>query len=78
MPTHVSIEYCTSWNYYPRAASLAAEIEQKLGIQPQLIRGRGGVFEVTVGNDLIFSKKELGRFPQPGEVLQELEQRASA
>jgi selenoprotein W-related protein len=43
-----------------------------------LIRGRGGVFEVTYGNDLVFSKKKLGRFPQPGEVEQELQQRLSA
>jgi selenoprotein W-related protein len=43
-----------------------------------LIRGRGGVFEVTYGNDLVFSKKKLGRFPQPGEVEQELQRRLSA
>jgi selenoprotein W-related protein len=43
-----------------------------------LIRGRGGVFEVTYGNDLVFSKKQLGRFPQPGEVEQELQKRLSA
>jgi selenoprotein W-related protein len=40
-----------------------------------LIKGRGGVFEVTVGNDLIFSKKQSGRFPQPGEVERELSSR---
>ncbi|MEA2603317.1 MAG: hypothetical protein QOF89_4309 [Acidobacteriota bacterium] len=28
-----------------------------------------------MGNDLIFSKKKLGRFPQPGEVERELEMR---
>jgi predicted Rdx family selenoprotein len=33
-----------------------------------MIRGRGGVFEVTWGNDLLFSKKKLGRFPKAGEV----------
>jgi selenoprotein W-related protein len=43
-----------------------------------LIRSHGGVFEVTAGNDLLFSKKKLGRFPQPGEVEQELQQRLSA
>jgi len=29
----------------------------------------GGVFEVEVDGDLIFSKNKLGRFPQDGEVL---------
>jgi hypothetical protein len=31
-----------------------------------------------VGNDLIFSKKRLGRFPQPGEIERELAARATA
>ena len=30
----------------------------------------GGIFEVTVDGELIFSKKSLGRFPEPGEVVQ--------
>ena len=37
-------------------------------MQTRLVRGRGGVFEVTMGNDLLFSKKELRRFPRGGEV----------
>jgi selenoprotein W-related protein len=32
------------------------------------VRSRGGVFEVSWGNELLFSKKQLGRFPRPGEV----------
>lgn len=57
---------------------MAEQIEQKLGIQPTLVRSHGGVFEVTVGNELIFSKKKLGRFPEPGEVEKTLEARATA
>jgi len=33
-----------------------------------LIPGSGGVFDVTLGDRLIYSKKETGRFPQPREV----------
>jgi len=33
------------------------------------------VFNVTVGNELIFSKKKTGRFPEPGEVAQALEEK---
>jgi len=29
----------------------------------------GGVFEVTLGDTLLFSKKQLGRHAQPGEIL---------
>jgi len=35
----------------------------------RLIEGSGGVFEVTVDGDLVFSKKNLGRHAEPGEVL---------
>jgi selT/selW/selH-like putative selenoprotein len=57
---------------------LAESIEKSLGIKSRLIKGRGGVFEVTVGNDLIFSKKKLGRFPEPGESEREIEARVNA
>jgi selT/selW/selH-like putative selenoprotein len=33
------------------------------------------VFEVTVGDDLVFSKKATGRFPEPGEVVNALRDR---
>ncbi len=34
----------------------------------RLIPATGGKFEVTVNDDLIFSKKALGRHAEPGEV----------
>jgi selenoprotein W-related protein len=40
-----------------------------------LIPSSGGVFEVTFNGELIFSKKELGRFPEDGEVLELLKPR---
>ncbi|HET9768645.1 MAG TPA: Rdx family protein [Thermoanaerobaculia bacterium] len=71
------IEYCVSCNYYPRAAALAAELKKRFGIEARLDRSHGGVFEVTFstnqGGELLFSKKKLGRFPQPGEVEAALE-----
>ncbi len=30
--------------------------------------GVGGIFEVSLNGDLIFSKKELNRYPEPDEV----------
>ena len=33
-----------------------------------LIKGSGGVFEVTVDGTSVFSKRSLGRFPDPDEV----------
>lgn len=34
----------------------------------ELIPGVGGVFEVTVNDELVFSKKTLKRHAEPGEV----------
>ena len=43
-------------------------IESKFGIKTELIKGTGGVFEVSLNNSLIFSKKDLGRFPNENEI----------
>jgi selenoprotein W-related protein len=34
----------------------------------ELIKSGGGVFEVRSGDHLLFSKRRLGRFPEPGEI----------
>ena len=66
----ISIEYCSIWNYLPKASSLEAELEQ---IYPdaeiKLVSSGGGVFEVMVNGKLIFSKKSLDRFPEKGEIV---------
>jgi selT/selW/selH-like putative selenoprotein len=51
---------------------LAAEIKKELGIDSQLVRGSGGIFEVTVDNKRIFSKKDEGRFPSEKEIIDKL------
>ena len=53
----------------PRAASLAAEIKKARGLETSLIQGSGGVFDVVLDGALLFSKKQLGRFPDAGEIL---------
>jgi selenoprotein W-related protein len=39
----------------------------------RLIPSSGGVFEVVVNGKNVFSKKELGRHAEPGEVLSALD-----
>ena len=34
----------------------------------KLIPSTGGRFEVTVNDELVFSKKQLGRHAEPGEI----------
>jgi selenoprotein W-related protein len=38
-----------------------------------VIPSRGGVFEVTAGDELVFSKKELGRHAEIDEVIASLD-----
>ena len=66
----ISIEYCSIWNYLPKASSLEAELEQNYpDAEIKLISSGGGVFEVMVNGKLIFSKKSLDRFPEKGEIV---------
>ena len=57
------------WNYLPQASSLEVELKSKFDhVDIQLISSVGGVFELTLDNNMIFSKKALKRFPADGEV----------
>jgi selT/selW/selH-like putative selenoprotein len=38
-------------------------------VEVQLKESSGGVFEVSLDGDLLFSKRRLGRHAAPGEVL---------
>ena len=51
---------------------MADEIEKQTGIKPVLKKGRGGVFNVTLDGNLLFSKHQKGRFPEHQEVLDQL------
>jgi selenoprotein W-related protein len=49
---------------------LAAELRQAFGDpEVRLIPSSGGVFEVTVDCELVFSKKASRRHAEPGEVV---------
>ena len=39
---------------------------------PELIPGRGGIFDVELDGKLIFSKHDQGRFPEDSEILSQL------
>jgi len=43
-------------------------LETEFGNAVELIEGKDGVFEVVVEGDLVFSKRQIGRFPNDGEV----------
>jgi selT/selW/selH-like putative selenoprotein len=39
------------------------------GITPRLIEGRGGIFDVAIDGRVVFSKRSVGRFPTPDEIV---------
>ena len=71
---NVSIKYCTSWGYYSQALRLREELQNKFNADVEIIEGSGGVFEVDMNGNNIFSKKELGRFPNDKEVIDLIEE----
>src|SRR4051812_27610244 len=69
----ISVEYCAPCGYTERVVSLTAEILQEREIEKyigswRLIPSSGGVFEVVINGELIFSKKALSRHAEAGEV----------
>jgi selT/selW/selH-like putative selenoprotein len=54
---------------------LAATIKDETGVDSELICGGGGIFDVVVDGEMIFSKHEVDRFPEPDEILSKLENR---
>ena len=44
-------------------------MKEAFGVDAEIIRGKGGVYDVVVDGKLVFSKHATGRFPEDGEVL---------
>ena len=69
----VEIEYCTQCRWLLRAAWMAQELlttfVEDLG-EVALVPGTGGVFEIRLDGELLFSRKDAGRFPEAKEIKQ--------
>ena len=73
MAPRVEIQYCTQCRWLLRAAWVAQELlttfENELG-EVALVPGTGGIFEVKVDGEVIFSREKEGRFPESKELKQ--------
>ena len=69
----ISILYCRQCRWMMRAAWLAQEIlttfSEDIG-EVALQPGIGGILEIRLNDNLIFSRKESGRFPEAKEIKQ--------
>jgi selenoprotein W-related protein len=73
MTPRLEIEYCTQCRWLLRAAWLAQELlttfEKEMG-EVALVPGTGGIFEVRLEGETIFSRCQQGRFPESKELKQ--------
>ena len=51
---------------------MAATIKKELGIDSELVRGSGGIFDVTVDGRKIYSKHDSGTFPSEKAIVETL------
>lgn len=69
----IEIVYCTQCRWLLRAAWMAQELlttfSEELG-EVALAPGKGGLFEIRLGEDLLWSRQAQGRFPDIKELKQ--------
>ncbi len=71
--SRVEITYCARCRFVLRATWLTQELLMTFDTdlkEVALVPGTGGIFEVRVDKDLIWSKTEQGRFPDSKELKQ--------
>jgi selenoprotein W-related protein len=69
----IEILFCTQCRWMLRSAWMAQELlttfPAEIG-EVALLPGTGGVFEIRVNDELVWSRKEQGRFPDSKELKQ--------
>lgn len=69
----VEIIYCRQCRWLHRAAWMAQELlmtfDEEIG-EIALVPGTGGIFEVRVDGEIVWSRKDKGRFPDIKELKQ--------
>ena len=69
----LEIHYCTQCRFILRAVWMAQELlmtfTDELG-EVALVPGTGGVFDINLDGEKLFSRKDAGRFPESKEIKQ--------
>ena len=67
----IEIKYCKKCRWLLRSSWMAQEIlstfEEEVD-ELSLVPGTGGIFEITANGQLIWSRKEMGGFPEIAEL----------
>ncbi|MBR1167738.1 SelT/SelW/SelH family protein [Bradyrhizobium sp. DASA03005] len=64
----VTIIYCRPCGYEKRAKEAAAALRRQLGLESDLVPGKGGVFQVKLGDRIVASRSK-GHFPDGDEIV---------
>ena len=67
----IHIEYCVKWNYDPefeRVSNIIKELNPQVEVRGNEESPRTGAFEVTINDQLIYSKFDSGTFPNESEI----------
>ena len=51
---------------------MAEAIDEEFGVKAELIKGKGGIFDVVTDGTKVWSKHGVGRFPEHNEVLDKI------
>ena len=54
---------------------MQAAIKSKYGIEASLREGAGGIFEVSIDNDMVYSNQDTYRFPTDEEIFAKIDER---
>ena len=76
----VEIRYCRRCRFVLRAGWLSQELLFSLGEhlgEVALVPGEGGIFEVWLDGECLFSKARAGRFPESAELKQAVRDRVA-
>ena len=68
----IEVEYCTGCHWLLRAAWIAQELlstfEEELDSVTLVPGSEGGIFEIRLNDDTLWSRKAQGRFPEVKEL----------
>ena len=70
MNNHITITYCTQCRWLLRSAWMAQELLTTFYQELAGLTLRGGIFEVTANDQLVWSRRDNGGFPEITELKQ--------
>ena len=78
MTAKITIEYCGQCRFILRASWMAQELLMTFADELHEVAlkpGSGGVFDIYLDDELLYSRKAVGKFPESSEIKQMIRDR---